>query len=70
MCATPVLGQKVKGQSHMGPSKFFRVHSMVPCLFHGFTSYLAQIQPMRRLCVMRHFQTKNSKVKVTRVVHR
>ena len=38
------------------------VHYVVPCLFHWFALYTAQIQPMRWLSVAHNFQVKKSNV--------
>ena len=49
MCRVTFPGQKVKGQGHRGHRK--HVRSVARCIFHGLTSYVAQIQTMSGRCV-------------------
>ena len=58
---------EVKGQGHTGHSSFCNIHPMALCLFNLFSLYVARLQPIR-WCVVHHFQTKMSKVNVTKVV--
>ena len=63
MCHAPFRGWKVKVTQVIGI--FYCVRSVAPFLFHQFSSYEIDTQPMWSYCVAHHFQVKRSKVKVT-----
>ena len=54
---------RVKGQGHTGFMKFccicfYRVHSIALCLFVRFSSYVAEILPLRGRCAACHIQVR------------
>ena len=55
MYRAPFSWSKVKGQGHMGCSKFLPCRFMASFLFYRIILYMSYIQNMRRRCVARHF---------------